>query len=116
MISDKILYFEPVWYVSGLLLTWAGAALLWMRGGRVAKITGLVLALMMPLFAGVFNGTMYAFLNLMQMAMKSTGGSIYHLGNSLFELTAAAFELPLFVALMVLAARFFGRPDAGSET
>ena len=109
MISDKPLYFEPIWYLSGLLLSWAGAVLLWMPGNRGAKIAGLVLALMMPLFPGAFWAAMFTGLNLMLLAMRDTGGLVYHLDNALFELIAAAFELLLFVALFALTARFFGK-------
>jgi len=110
MINDKPLYFEPVWYLSGLLLSWAGVVLLWMPGSRVAKIVGLVFALMMPLFPGIFWAGMFTVLNLMLLGMRDVGGPVYHLYNALFELTAAAFEFPLFVALMTLTARFLGNP------
>jgi hypothetical protein len=115
MISDKPLYFEPIWYLSGLLLSWAGAVLLWMPGSRGGKIAGLVFALMMPVFPGAFWAAMFTGLNLMLLAMRDTGGLVYHLGNALFELIAVAFELPVFVALMALTARLFGNPTVDNR-
>lgn len=103
VISDKQMYFEPIWYVSGFLLSWAGAVLLLMPGNRRARLLGVLLGVMMPLFPGAFWAGMFGLLNLLAMLSKGTGGSIYHLGNALFELAAAAAELPVFVALIALA-------------
>jgi hypothetical protein len=112
MINSKPLYFEPIWYGSGLLLTWAGALLWRLPRSRRSRAVGLGLAVLLPLFPGLFWALLFTLQNVMYLALHDVGGTVYHLGNALFEVTAAAAELPVMVALLTLTARPHRAPTA----
>lgn len=115
MINAKPLYFEPIWYASGLLLTWAGALLWILPRRRHSRVIGLGLAVLLPLFSGLFWVLLFTLQNLIYLALHDVGGVVYHLDNALFEVIATAAELPVVVALLTLAARHVGASTAARK-